>query len=132
MENLKSLNEKLKKITSENDDFQDVKRNINILIEELFPLRVKQIHRAADVVSQKCNPLATENYWTFMMMVSNEEELVTLQNEMGMELEESQLKSAVFQLFFQIHIFQKRRFYDEILVISYLDEVQPLLDMQNL
>jgi hypothetical protein len=114
-------------VPSRGYDFDDVIKNVESLLDQLFPTDSVAIRNAVAALASKYESKIKSDYWRFIDLANSEPALRTWDQSYRGDFSESPLKMSVLDLYFQMTMVPNWDVYNDILIHAYLEDIQPLI-----
>jgi len=112
-------------------DFDQVIRNTQRLLEQLFSENANAIRLKVYSLAIEYDSKIRGNYWRFMKLANGNASLRNWNAAFRKDVGNSSLKHSVLDLFFQINMVQNWDVYNDILIHAYLEDIQPYLKFSD-
>ena len=124
--NIKSVL-KLKEIPSVDYDFDDVIKNTEKLLDYDFPDNAELIRQEVSSLASKYVPRIRSDYDKYLVLANRDKKLTHWNRPFTTALKSGDIQFAVLDLYLQINLVVDWDVYNDVLIHTYLEDIQPYL-----
>lgn len=124
--NIKSVL-KLKEIPSVDYDFDDVIKNTEKLLDYYFPDNAQLIRQEVSSLASKYAPRIRSDYDKFLVLANRDKKLTHWNRLFTTSLKSGDIQFALLDLYLQINLVVDWDVYNDVLIHTYLEDIQPYL-----